>query len=138
MNYIIDPAVFYWINVLGILQTFLAVFGSLLIVTGITLALIRWYCSDDIYDTEYDATQHKHIKVLDEEVANTCNTLAKWAKICIPLGVVMAIVSIFIPGKVTSIEMLVAKTATFDNMNLTIDGVKELIDYIVKAIKSAV
>lgn len=138
MNYIIDPAVFYWINVLGTLQTVLAVFGSLLIVTGITLILIRWYCSDDIYDTEYDSTQHKHVKVLDKEVADECNTMAKWAKACIPLGVILVVASIFIPGKVTGIEMLVARTATFDNMNLTVDGIKELIDYIVTAIKSAV
>lgn len=120
MNYIIDPAVFYWINVLGILQTCMAIFGGLLIFAGIVLLLARWHCDDDIY------------------VADKCNLMAKWAKVCIPLGIVMIIASIFIPGKVTSIEMLVARTATFDNLNLTVDGVKELIDYIVNAIKSAV
>ena len=138
MNYIIDPAVFYWINILGILQTCIAIFGSLLILAGIVLLLFRCHCDDDIYDRQYDSGQCKYVDVLNKEVANKCNTVVKWAKVCILLGIGMIIASIFIPGKVTSIEMLVARTATFDNLNLTVDGIKELIDYIVNAIKSAV
>lgn len=138
MNYIIDPAVFYWINVLGTLQTVLALFGSLLVVAGITMIMICRFSDDDLYNSEYDNTKHDWVKVLDKEAANRHNTMAKWARICILLGIIMIIASIFIPGKTTGIEMLVARTATFDNMNLTVDGIKELIDYIVKAIKSAV
>lgn len=33
---------------------------------------------------------------------------------------------------------IVARTATFDNVNMTVDGIKELVDYIINAIKSAV
>lgn len=34
-NYIIDPAVFYWMNVLSIMQTVFAIFGAILTLAGI-------------------------------------------------------------------------------------------------------
>jgi len=48
----------------------------------------------------------------------------------------MIIFSIFIPGKTTSVEMLIAKTATFDNVNLSVQQIKDVVDYIVQAIKT--
>ena len=54
------------------------------------------------------------------------------------VGGVLVLISIFIPRKQTSVEMLVAKTATFDNVNWTVQQVKEIIDYIVSALKGAV
>ena len=51
-------------------------------------------------------------------------------------GLVAIIASIFIPGRTTNIEMLIAKTATFENVNWTVQQVKEVVDYIVQAIKT--
>ena len=51
-NYIINPAVFYWMNVLGILQTTLAVLGgfSLAIFTG--LAIRAFYIKSNLHEPE--------------------------------------------------------------------------------------
>lgn len=137
-NYIIDPAVFYWINVLATLQTLSAIVGSFLIIAGITFAGTYYYKKNEAITQEWNTKEVKYIKTIDPDGMAIAKTLLKWAKITSVFGIAFVIVSIFIPGKVTSIEMLVAQTATFDNINMTVDGVKELVDYIINAIKSAV
>ena len=52
------------------------------------------------------------------------------------IGILLFLGFVFFPDKETSMQMLVAKTATFDNVNWTVAQVKEVIDYIVAAIKS--
>ena len=137
-NYIINPAVFYWINVLGTLQTLFAIAGSFLIVAGIIFVFGYYYQKNEAIDYKWDSEAREHVKVIDDDTMTIAKTFLKWAKITSVLSIIFIIASIFIPGKVTSIEMLVARTATFDNVNMTVDGVKELVDYIINAIKSAV
>ena len=139
-NYIIDPAVFYWINVLGTLQTLFAIIGAFLSIAGIVFVGCYYYQKNNAIDYKWDtkAAEHVKVKVIDDDTMTIAKTFLKWAKITSVFGIIFIIVSIFIPGKVTSIEMLVARTATFDNVNMTVDGIKELVDYIINAIKSAI
>lgn len=137
-SYIIDPAVFYWINVLATLQTLFVIVGAFLIVAGIIFAGFYYYEKNEAIDYKWDSKALEHVKVIDDDTMAIAKTLLKWAKITSVLSIIFIIASIFIPGKVTSVEMLVARTATFDNVNMTVDGVKELFDYIINAIKSAV
>ena len=137
-NYIIDPAVFYWINVLGTLQTLFAIAGSFLIVASLVFVGCYYYEKNEAIDYKWDSEAREHVKVIDNDTMTIAKTFLKWAKITSVLSIIFIIASIFIPGKVTSIEMLVARTATFDNVNMAVDGVKELVDYIINAIKSAV
>ena len=65
-------------------------------------------------------------------------TYKKWMLFFLIPGLIFVLISIFVPGKTTSVEMLVAKTATFDNVNWTVQQVKEIIDYIVVSLKGAV
>lgn len=122
-NYIIDPRIFYWINVLGIMQTVAAIVGAMCLGAFIGFA-IGW-----IYNTG------------EVESGRKCNvyymkTCKRWAIATGIIGLILLTVSIFIPGRTTSIEMLIAKTATFDNVNWTVQQVKEVVDYIVKALQS--
>ena len=43
---------------------------------------------------------------------------------------------VFVPDKKTCTEMLIAKTVTVENVNTTIDGTKELIDYIFEKVNA--
>lgn len=122
-NYIIDPQVFYWMDVFGILQTVFAVFGGVLTVAFISLT-IGWV---------YNSLEVKKCYESNLLYQKECK---KWAIITGIIGSVLITMSIFIPGKTTSIEMLVAKTATFDNVNWAVQQVKEVVDYIVYALKS--
>lgn len=125
-NYIIDPNVFYWINTFGMLQTIFAVFGGLLTATSVIAAitwLFQWH-DLKIYNNK-----------TPEVIIPTCKKITLIAGI---IGGIFVLVSIFIPGKTTSIEMLIAKTATFDNVDWTVQQVKEVVDYIVAAIQGVV
>jgi len=138
MNYIIDPSVFYWINVFGILQTVCAIVGGILLSAGICFCVAYFYYRDDTTKRVYDEKKRYYVDIPDKDKLDRIHDFLTSMKICFVLGVILMVSSIFIPGKVTSVEMLIAHTATFDNVNMTVDGIKDLVDYIVTAIKSAV
>ena len=144
-NYIINPSVFYWINVLSIIQTALATFGITLALCGLILAGIYLY---KVYDTdkpeepedkrnEY-AVEHYNsaMKRYDNEMKHI-KTIRKWMIASCVVGIILIVASVFVPSKQTSVEMLVARTATFENVNWTVQQVKEIVDYITSALKSA-
>ena len=122
-NYVIDPQVFYWMNVLGILQTVLAVFGGACVVAFFGL-VAGWI---------YNSCEVKEGYESNLFYLKACR---RWAIVTGIIGFVLVTVAIFIPGRTTSIEMIIAKATTFDNVNLTIQQVKDVVDYIVQAIKS--
>lgn len=121
-NYIIAPQVFYWINTLSSMQTVFGILGGVCTAAFICLS-IGWI---------YNADQAR----LYEDNKFYMKVCKKWAIITGTLGLIMIVLAIFIPGKTTSIEMLVAKTATFDNVDWTVQQIKEVVDYIVQAIKT--
>lgn len=120
-QFIIDPQVFYWINVFGILQTVLGVIGGLLMIAFIGFACGFIY---NKIEGEYYDNNRRYVK--------PCK---KWMIVFGILGVLFCTAAVFIPGKSTGIEMLVARTATFDNVNWSVQQVKEIVDYIVNAMK---
>ena len=124
-NYIIDPAVFYWMNVLNIIHILTVV----MFILGLILTFIGIVC-DIMY--RYNFKTYPDICKHDGEVAKI------WHKVAIIAGIVTVIsgiIMIFVPGRTTSIEMLIARTATYENTQLTVQGIKEIVDYIVQAIK---
>lgn len=124
-NFIIDPKIFYWINVLGIMQTVAAIVGAVCLLAFIGFA-IGWIYNAGEVESGYGYKSH----VYDMKICK------RWTIVTGIIGLILLTASIFIPGRTTSIEMLVAKTATFDNVNWSIQQVKEVIDYIVKALQS--
>ena len=138
MTYIIDPSVFYWINVLGILQTVLAILGSFSLGGGVIALIYGWYSKSQAYNREYNRTTEKYDYVVNDKEMQEALKFIKLGRILPVVSVIFIIAAIFIPGKTTSIEMLVAKTATFENVGMSVESIKELIDYIVMAIKSCV
>lgn len=117
MNYIINPSVFYWISVADGVKnaaTLMLVFGAI----GVIVASVI-YLADSCF--------------LDGEESRALTTVFR---IAIPVFVFGLLGVIFIPGKQTLIEMLIAKTATVDNAEWTVDAVKSAVDYIVNAIQA--
>lgn len=121
-NYVIDPRVFYWINVLGILQTVFALFGGTCVLASLGF-VVGW-----IYNSCEVKRGYEHNLIY----LKMCR---RWAIATGIVGFVLVTAAIFVPGRTTSIEMLIAKTATFDNVNWTVQQLKDAVDYIVQAIK---
>ena len=116
MNYIINPAVFYWMSVVDAI-CFWAV-GSAVLSGFAAIILFCIKTFDGCLDEDDEKTISKYIKPL--------------SIVCI----VSIVVTIFTPSKNTMIQMLVAKCATYDNANWTLETIKSAVDYIVEAIKS--
>ena len=66
----------------------------------------------------------------DEDYKVGCMYL-KISKKLLLLVIVFFLLTVFIPEKKTLIEMFVAKIATIENCELTLDGIKYVLDYIV-------
>lgn len=144
-NYIIDPAVFYWINVLSIMQTVFAVIGGFALTAFIALFITslckRYELSEPEKpdkDSRYDMERYQREMRFYEDDLNDLRMIKKYMMITLVAGCLMVLVSIFIPGKQTSVEMLIARTATFDNVNWTAQQIKEIVDYIVNALKGVI
>ena len=141
-NYIIDPAVFYWINVLKYMQTALAAIGAITLAGFIVLFCLYMYMNhgltepkkpDDVND-RYEMRHYQNELHDYEDDLKDVQKIRKHMLITLIVGTLLILISIFIPDKQTSVEMLVARTATFDNVDWTVQQVKEIIDYIVSAL----
>lgn len=116
-NYIIDPAVFYWMHVLNVLSTVSIVF-FVFGVLSIILCIIFWKVYQYWEEDKIAKIWHRALIV---------STI---------ISIITGFIMIFVPDKFTCIEILIARTATYENAQLTVQGIKEVVDYIVQAIKS--
>ena len=123
MDYIINPMWFYWINVADRLHTIFGVASVLLGITEIVFVVIAVtsYLSGKGYGP-------------DDPDIQTAKAMIKPIIIC---GIVLAVTlvgAVFIPAKDVLIEMTVAKFATLENTEWTVETIKSAVDYIVEAI----
>ena len=118
MNYIINPMWFYWINVADTLRLVISIAIFISVAAALVAAIIAVVNSDWKEDGEYQLS----VKVF---------------KRMIILFVILCVVLVFLPSKNTLIEMQIARYATQENAELTIDVIKSAVDYIIQAIQGA-
>lgn len=117
MTPIIDPMLFYWIQVLDTTRTVaitICIVGAL--VCG---AMIAYSIDDSMTMIEF----LNHVVGMKKALI----TVAVVSIVCLLLA-------IFIPNEETMIRMIVARTITPDNISGGIEAVKEAVDYIVKKV----
>ena len=111
MTYIIDPSWVYWLNVLASVKTMANIIAVADVIITIVLG-IGFLIEEDVY------------------------LIPKLLKITIPIMAVCILLGIFIPSKETMIMMKAAELATKENIQYTSQQLKELIDYIILAVKT--
>lgn len=112
MTYIINPMWFYWMHVLDGARVVLGV----VIVSCILGAL----ASAGIWADK---------GISGKKLRSLITTFLIIACVCFLLFP-------FVPSKETMIEMMVAKYATVENAEMTVEAIKNLVDYIIEAVKS--
>lgn len=117
MTYIINPAVFYWMNVLNALGSLCTVFMVIFGIAAVVLAIVLFDC-EGYLERETEAA------------------IKKWIKRLVVSFFILTLFVVFIPRKDTMMEMLVARFATYENTEWTIDSIKNIVDYIVQAMQS--
>lgn len=110
MNYIVDPRMFYFMNVVGNLQTFIIVAGLLLLVIAAVI-LITLYIDDDLKGHPKEA---------------------RFGTACMIVSVALLLGCVFIPSKETLIEMEIAKHVTYDSAETAVQMIQEATDYILE------
>lgn len=124
MNYIIDPMMFYWMDILNAVEVFAFIMVMLFGITTILMiiGIIGLTCDIDGRDEQFCRSEIAMRK-----------TLLKWLPLVIILFVLSVLIDLLVPSKDTMLYMLIAHTATIENCELTIDGIKAIVDYIIEA-----
>lgn len=115
MEYLINPSWFYWISVVDVLNGIAFAW----VVISIAAIIVIGICS---------------LLFLDDLGPNWWQQIKKIVVPFIITFIVAGLIMVFVPSKETLVEMQVAKMATYDNVALTIDGIKSITDYIINAI----
>ncbi len=124
MDYFIDPSWFYWLKVINSVNVACIVFSVLLAFAAGVLSisgLINYDCGKKFHD--------------EEDLQSGKRSL----RIALILGIIFiftVLASVFTPDRDTLIEMQIAKYATKENVNVTIESLKSVVDYIVESIGS--
>ncbi len=126
MTYIIDPMWFYWLGVIDSLN-FVVAFAFVVSIFALVVSVIGY--------TACRGSIANYPDLSDGERARM-PVYVKCFKASLVLFLVIGIALVFLPSKDTLIEMQVAKLATVENAEWTVDTIKSAVDYIVEAIKS--
>ena len=114
MNYIVDPSWVYWMNISNVMKMMCLIIGGICIIALIIGVPI---CLADAFD--------------EEDYAK----IRKWAIPIASVSIILILAGVFIPSKETLITMKVAELATKENIALTAQQLKEIVDYIINALK---
>lgn len=142
-GYVFNPSVFYWINALDAARDVVLLFGIVMLCAAVVLLIYLFF--DEYDDSEPEkpdehasqyAIAHYEFRMKQyTEAMEKRRRFRRWiirASVC---GAALLIARVFIPSKQAGMEMLVAETVTVENLNRSVQQVKEIVDYIVAALK---
>lgn len=115
MNYIIDPKLVYWISVASAVKMFIIGIAIMLLVIC-TVILISLGIDSQYYE--------------DEEI----NAKLKPVLRVTIVSIAFIFISLVIPSKETSVEMIVASKVTTESIQATKEEIYNIIDYTVEKI----
>lgn len=113
-NYIINPSIFYWMNVIDTIRG-LTIVTLIISLACIIIALICYFVGIDE----------------EEDRVKAAKTYHKLVFIAGIIAAISTIIIIFIPDKITMIEMLITRTI-YENQQFTLQDIKEAVDYIAR------
>lgn len=124
-NYIINPMFFYWIEVVSTLKELSL--GAICAAGGTLIFAVIKYFADKDSAENWPSISEREIRALPGD-----KKLVKWSLIAL---IIACLVYIFIPSRDTILYMQIAKMATVENVELTVDAVKSAVEYIITAVK---
>ena len=115
MSPVISPSWFYWLDVV---DTLTIINGIIFIISLVVMTIVAVAMFASLGEESEDYKTGKKV-----------------AKCMLAILIVSGLITIFAPCKETLVEMQIAKFATPDNAEWTVNAVKDVADYIIKAIK---
>lgn len=115
-DYIVNPMWFYWLHLVDELRELC--FGIFLVYIIVVIIGFIYLLIEGDYLRDETISKIKHVAIRISIIAMT-----------------ILMVGIFIPSKRTLIEMEVAKHATYENMEIVEEKIKDATDYILEKIQ---
>ena len=116
-GYIVDPMWFYWLQVCGYL-------GGLLMFAGICGIIVFFAVCGSVLAFSGDNFSEEDVK-----------KLSKTVKIGSIISVIVLTVGMLIPSEETLIRMEIAKNATYENVEVVMEEITNVADYIIGELK---
>lgn len=136
---VINPMIFYWMNVLGDFEFVVDLVGISLTVLLCFRPFVYFIGLDELnnyerlkYSTYSTSTDTEYL----EDGVKDVMLSTKWLKPNIIIVVVCLVITTFIPSKDTMLTMLVADMITYENIELTKESVMVMVNYIVEQVKA--
>lgn len=126
MNYIINPSWFYWLGVVESMRYFM-IAAFIISIAAIIVAIII---------VPVDMRMIRDFPDMSDDERKSVRFFTKVLKAAIWALVISGLILLFVPSKETLIEMMIAKQATYENANWTLDALKSAVDYVIQAIQS--
>lgn len=129
MKPIINPWIFYLIDVLSSLKDAIIVICVISAMVSITCYIVKW-CSEFIsidYEKRYGKEDNSYLKL--KNIENKCGKIFKTSMIIFILTIVPCFA---IPSKNTMYTMFVSSLATDKNIETITDTIKDSVDYIIE------
>lgn len=113
-NYIINPSIFYWINVINTIRN-ITIATSIISLACLLLTSIFYFVDIDAGEDKVETAKKYHKLIFITSI----------------IAAISTIIIIFIPDKITMIEMLITRTI-YENQQFTLQDIKEAVDYIAR------
>lgn len=120
-DYIINPYIFYWINVAHKLIFFTSI-GCFLLITTSVIFIVDYHEEKENLE-HYEEGEYGYNRTIKK-----MNYSLKWFKNTFIMGVVFIILTVCIPNQETCYKMLIASSLTKKNIEVSRDFIIESID----------
>lgn len=122
MTYIINPIIFYVMDMVAEIKDLLIVIGVITGFIALTIAVYSFLTDGELYssETEYDKTK-KRLKKL----------IKRFLTVCIIFISIQAI----LPSEETATKMIISSVVTEENVDTATSKLKDTIDYVIEKIK---
>lgn len=122
MTYIIDPIIFYTMDMVAEIKDLLIVIGVITGFIALTIAVYSFLTDGDLYssESEYDETKKR---------------LKKLTKRFLIIFIIFMSIQAILPSEETATKMIVSSVVTEENVDTATSKLKDTIDYVIEKMK---
>ena len=122
MTYIINPIIFYAMDMVAEIKDLLTVIGAVTGFIALTMAIYSFLTDGNLYssESEYDETKKR---------------LKKLTKCFLIICIISMSIQAILPSEETATKMIISSVVTEENVDTATSKLKDTIDYVIEKMK---